>query len=335
MGVFLLRLERKFGKLAISNLTLILIFTFIIGYVLGVIQDRSGIPIVDWITLNPYLILKGQVWRIVSWVFVPSLDLSLSHFLTTFIILTFFYYVGKSLENTWGDFRYTLYIVSGLLFTVVAAFILYGIAWIKYADIIQEGYFQKDSVFVSYGMYSSSGEKVAFLPGWWFRNISTFYVYLSIILAYAATFPEDRILYMMIIPIRAKIFGIAYGAFIVYDLISSIANGASYKVAIIIASVLNFMIFFFAVRGARRKRGIKSDFSRRTAYRRSVREAEVHMGTQSVQNGRTVITRHKCAICGKTELSGDNLEFRFCSKCDGNYEYCLEHLYSHEHIKRI
>ena len=45
------------------------------------------------------------------------------------------------------------------------------------------------------------------------------------------------------------------------------------------------------------------------------------------------ITKHKCAICGKTENDGDDLEFRFCSKCDGNYEYCSEHLYTHVHIK--
>ena len=39
--------------------------------------------------------------------------------------------------------------------------------------------------------------------------------------------------------------------------------------------------------------------------------------------GKNVITRHKCAVCGKTELDDDDLEFRFCSKCDGNYEYCM------------
>ena len=45
------------------------------------------------------------------------------------------------------------------------------------------------------------------------------------------------------------------------------------------------------------------------------------------------ITRHKCAICGRTENDGDNLVFRFCTKCNGNYEYCNEHIYTHEHIK--
>ncbi|MBR6485561.1 MAG: hypothetical protein IKT17_02615, partial [Lachnospiraceae bacterium] len=45
------------------------------------------------------------------------------------------------------------------------------------------------------------------------------------------------------------------------------------------------------------------------------------------------ITKHKCAICGRTEKDGDDLEFRFCSKCNGNYEYCQDHLFTHEHVK--
>ena len=44
--------------------------------------------------------------------------------------------------------------------------------------------------------------------------------------------------------------------------------------------------------------------------------------------------RHKCAICGKTEADGEDLEFRFCSKCDGMYEYCQEHLYTHKHVTK-
>ena len=44
------------------------------------------------------------------------------------------------------------------------------------------------------------------------------------------------------------------------------------------------------------------------------------------------ISRHKCAICGRTEQDGEHLEFRYCSKCEGNYEYCSEHLFTHEHV---
>lgn len=29
-----------------------------------------------------------------------------------------------------------------------------------------------------------------------------------------------------------------------------------------------------------------------------------------------------------------NLDFRFCSKCDGNYEYCSDHLFTHQHVRK-
>ena len=40
---------------------------------------------------------------------------------------------------------------------------------------------------------------------------------------------------------------------------------------------------------------------------------------------------HKCTVCGKTEVSDPDAEFRYCSKCNGNYEYCMDHLHNHEH----
>ena len=45
------------------------------------------------------------------------------------------------------------------------------------------------------------------------------------------------------------------------------------------------------------------------------------------------VTRHRCAVCGRTELDHPELEFRFCSKCNGNYEYCQDHLFSHRHVE--
>ena len=72
---------------------------------------------------------------------------------------------------------------------------------------------------------------------------------------------------------------------------------------------------------------------RKADYRRQMKDPRNH-GTVTQFGGKNVITRHKCAVCGRTELDGDNLEFRFCSKCDGNYEYCMDHLFTHEHVTK-
>ena len=46
------------------------------------------------------------------------------------------------------------------------------------------------------------------------------------------------------------------------------------------------------------------------------------------------LTHHKCAVCGRTEKDDPNLEFRYCSKCEGNLEYCMDHLYTHKHVTK-
>jgi hypothetical protein len=45
---------------------------------------------------------------------------------------------------------------------------------------------------------------------------------------------------------------------------------------------------------------------------------------------------HRCAVCGITEKDNPDMEFRYCVECDGgDYEYCMEHLKNHKHIKKV
>ena len=70
------------------------------------------------------------------------------------------------------------------------------------------------------------------------------------------------------------------------------------------------------------KRFAPKEMHRRYVYKKNVKAAAAPNGT-----------KHKCAICGRTEKDGDNLVFRYCSKCNGNYEFCQEHLYTHKHFE--
>lgn len=278
MNNFLNKMERKFGKYAIHNLSLYII----VGYVIGYFLTMTGS--VEFISLNPDKILHGQVWRIVTWILVPP-----SSFRFFTIIMLFFYYsIGNSLEKTWGAFRYNVYILSGMLFTLIGAFLLYA------------GY-------VGLGGYP--GEAVGIFES---TAFSTYYINLSI-LAFAACYPDMQVLLYFIIPIKIKWLAYLDAAVIA---ISFFGGNMAIKIAIV-TSLLNFILFFLGTRNY--KRVSPKEVHRRHAYRQ-----EVHAATG--------ITKHKCAVCGRTELDGDNLEFRFCSKCDGNYEYCQDHLFTHEHI---
>ena len=75
MNKFINDLERKIGKYAVPNLTLYIVGLYVVGYVLQLAP--SSVNLTYFLTLNPALILVGQVWRIVSWILIPPSSFSL------------------------------------------------------------------------------------------------------------------------------------------------------------------------------------------------------------------------------------------------------------------
>ena len=159
--------------------------------------------------------------------------------------------------------------------------------------------------------------------------ITLSYINQSMFFAFAAIYPNVELLLMFIIPIKVKYLGIIYGIVVGYEVFQYIKVGDYLSVIVILFALANFIIFFLSTRNY--KRISPSEIRRKQNYRRQTRQASYGNVTQF--KGRNVVTRHKCAVCGRTELDDDNLEFRFCSKCEGNYEYCMDHLFTHEHVK--
>mgnify|MGYP004533697315 FL=1 len=283
---FIDKLERKYGKYGIPNLTVYIVVCYVIGYALMILNPR----ILNWLSLEPAYILKGQIWRLVTWVLYPP-DSS-NVLLFALMVLLFYYPIGTSLERTLGTFKYTLYILSGMIFTILGAFVLY---------FLLGGNVLVGSVF------------------------STYYISLSTFLAYAMCYPDMQVLLMFIIPVKMKWMAIFYVVIIVYEMIQYIMAGAWYLVIPIVASLLNFIIFYFGTKDFSRYN--PKEIHRRNEFRRAM-EPQGRM-----KSGNGTVTKHKCAICGRTELDDPNLEFRFCSRCNGNYEYCQDHLFTHTHVK--
>ena len=84
------KFEKKFGKYAIHNLTMVLIMCYVAGYVIELMGKAAGNNLLGFLTLDPYRILHGQVWRLVTWVIVPPESLDIFT-----IIMLFFYYLGN------------------------------------------------------------------------------------------------------------------------------------------------------------------------------------------------------------------------------------------------
>ena len=283
------KLEKKIGKYAIPNLIVYLLIGYVIGYMLQFGQKYTGVPYLDYLTLEPHFILRGQIWRLVSWVLIPPSNTSI---LFAAIMFLLYYQLGTSLERTWGAFRFNVYIFGGMFFTIIGAFITYVI----YGPTVPIGQF-----------------------------ISTYYINLSIFLAFSTCFPDMQVLLYFIIPIKMKWMSIFYLLIIGYSVVNYLMAGYLFAAMPIIASLLNWFIFFMMTRNLQRYN--PKDIHRRAEFRRQATPPRTQY-----RDG-TPIARHKCAVCGRTEISNPELEFRFCSKCNGNYEYCSEHLFTHQHIK--
>ncbi len=312
MNKFLNKLELKWGKYAIERLPMYMLILYAIGFVMQIVNPN----IINVISLNPYAILHGQVWRLFTWLLIPPRVLSDPGSLFFGLIALYFYYsIGMSLERTWGAFNFNLYIFSGILFTILGAFML-----LCYIELSGPGL----TAITDARMAQINGELPAIYGGSYVylslsALFSTYYINMSIFLAFAATYPDMQVLLMFFIPIKVKFLGVVY----LIILISEAAQIWPYGLFVIGASLLNFFIFFIANR--HRSLGTPQMRARQKQFRRHMREATVR------QN---VIAKHKCAICGRTSDEYPDLEFRFCSKCAGNYEYCQDHLYTHRHIEK-
>ena len=319
---FLTKWEKKFGNRALPHLTRYIIMTYVAGYVLMLIGRSAGTyeTIRNLIALSPSGILHGQIWRLASWLLIPPSDPGIF----TIIMLFVYYQLGSLLEQIWGDFLYNVYIFTGLIMTVVGAFLLYAFTGQDYGILF-----------------------------------STYYVSLSIFLGFAMTFPDQQMLFMFLIPIKIKYLALVDLAYLVYDVIRYARYGLWLPVLVmILCSLAGTILFFFGTHGFKtlNSRHRQKAFQRKMQGEKTVYTwQQQNRNTQNGQNGQPYgnaqktpggsnIDRttfggqqakravHRCAICGRTELDAPDLEFRFCSKCNGNYEYCSDHLHNHKHI---
>lgn len=260
------KLERNFGRYAIRELMVYIIGINALVYFLSYAYPQSNAISKLW--LDPHLIMKGEVWRLITYIFIPPT----ASVLWIFFILYFYYIVGTGLEHEWGSFKFNIYYFTGMIGTSMAAFII-G------------------------------------------QGATALYLNLSLFLAFAYVYPDFEILLFFVLPVKVKYLAWLNWIFIAFTVLTA---PWSAKAAAIV-SVLNYFLFFG-------KDIVSSAKNNTSAYQR-----RRHFKSLSASPQKTTI--HKCAICGMTENDDIKMEFRYCSQCEGDYEYCMSHLKTHAHVK--
>ena len=149
--------------------------------------------------------------------------------------------------------------------------------------------------------------------------ITGYYLYMSMFFAVATLFPDTQVLLFMIIPIKMKWLAIADAALFAFDIVTGFAVFPLNLLPLV--ALLNYLVFFGAElwrKIPRRPSKTTVDFRRESArIRREQRDELYH---------------HKCAVCGRTDKTDPQLEFRYCSRCVGYHCFCQDHINDHIHF---
>lgn len=288
------KLERKLHWNSNFNLMLVFIGCYLLGTFLSALIPGFR----EWIAFHPGLILKGQIWRLFTFVFSGS-----SSSIFMMLLICFCYYsISTGLIRLMGAFRLNFFLVLGLLLLVVFGFIYYFIMLAV----------DPTGIYAQYVLY-----------------LDATYLYSMLFILFALYFPDAQFLFMFIIPVRAKwlIFGtiIIDVVMVVMNFVRGNIGYAWILLSMLLAVALDFFIFM--------KLNGQSFSTLGTSGGRRRSRVYIHPNKNRDKYENSAANTHRCAICGRTEKTNPELEFRYCSRCMGNYEYCMEHLYTHQHVR--
>lgn len=240
------------------------------------------------------LILQGQVWRLITFPFVYGL--TNTNIFLVLISLFCYYSLGRAIENAWGTFRFNLFYFSGIVLMDTFCLIFGGNALVLDYFYLNLGY----------------------------------YLNLSLFLAYSTLYPDTHFLLFFIIPVKAWIFALIDLGITLYDVIN-MAPLFPYNLFPLVA-IANYLLFFG--KDVLNLLPLSWRIKRRNASKNTDRKVTTIPFPSAHQTPpKQEAYTHRCTICGRTDISHPDLEFRYCSRCNGYHCYCIDHINNHDHIE--
>ena len=243
----------------------------------------------EWLAFDRSLILRGQVWRLLSY----ALLMNSSNVFFTLLMLVCYYSIGRAMENVWGTLRFNLFYLCGILIMDI-----YCMIFNCYADV--------------------------------------YYLNLSLFLAYATMYPDAQFMIMFIIPVKAWILALVDLVLVLLGLLTSVFPYNLFSVL----SIANY--FLFIGKDVLRVIPISWQANFRRLFRKRPKKkagdvkpipfptAGSYQAT--VAKPKAPYT-HRGVVCGRTDVSDPDLEFRYCSRCSGYHCYCEDHINNHTHVE--
>lgn len=276
---------------------------------------NGGSFLYELLRFDKSAILRGQVWRLFSWLFTEELG---GNPVLSVLFLYFFYRLGSAVESSIGTFKFNLFYLSG-----VVLMDLFALIFCPTKNVVIGNMLIPPEIFTLF-----------------YGNMA-YYLHLSMVLAFSTLYPDSQFMVLFVIPVRAWVL-----ALIDLILIAISVFNMCYPVMLFphclfpLIGLLNYFIFFGSdmhnllplswrvkLHRERSKKGnAQSSQPKVVQYTDPGKQTPVSERAKAPYN-------HRCTICGKTDLDAPNLEFRYCSRCKGYHCYCEDHISNHTHIE--
>ena len=309
-------LRRRFERFCFQNRNkgipdLMLYICLGSGIISFISMMNGGSVLYELLCFNKAAILKGQVWRLVSWLLTEQLG---GNPLLSVLFLYFFYRLGRAVEMSIGTFKFNLFYLGG-----VVLMDLFALVFCPTEAILLGNMIVPPEIFTM--LYSNMA----------------YYLHLSMVLAFSTMYPDSQFLVMFVIPVKAWVL-----ALIDLILIGISVFNMCYPVMLFphclfpLIGLLNYFIFFgpdmsnllpLSWRVKLRRKQTKQ-----TSGPKVVPFTDPGRQESAADRAKGPYT-HRCTVCGRTDTEFPNLEFRYCSRCKGYHCYCEDHISNHAHIE--
>ena len=267
---------------------------------------NGGYALYDLLCFDKAAILRGQVWRLVSWLLTEQMGGGL----LSFLFLYFFYRLGSAVEQSIGTLKFNLFYLVGVVMMDVFAMIFCP------TEPVLIGTTLVPAEYFAYYLYGNFA----------------YYLHLGVVLAFATMYPDSRFVLFFIIPVKAWVIAL-------FDLVMigiSVFN-LCYPIALFphclfpLIGLLNYFLFFGADMGNLLPLTWRVKLQRKR--KKSSTQASGPRVVQFRQPAAKPDYTHRCTVCGKTDVTNPELEFRYCSRCNGYHCYCQDHISNHTHVE--
>ena len=279
------------------------------GVVTFVSMINGGYFLYDLLCFDKAAILQGQVWRLFSWLLTEQLGGGL----LSVLFLYFFYRLGNAVERSIGTFKFNLFYLVGVVMMDVFAMV----------------FCPTDNVIIG-NMLVPPEAFTAF-----YGNMA-YYLHLSMVLAFATMYPDSQFMIFFILPVKAWVIALVDLVMIGISVLNMCYPILFFPHCLFpLIGLLNYFLFFGPDMGNLLPLTWRVKLQRRknkSAAPHSSGPRVVQFTPPQRQEAKPNYT-HRCTVCGRTDVSNPELEFRYCSRCSGYHCYCQEHISNHTHVE--